>query len=173
MMTKNYLFASVTSTLFLLLVVPLLSTPRWNTGQVVSIVTLSIISLSVGGLVAETFKVLTCRLSSPSSQRNAKAYFMSLACSLLFYTIVAPSITSAINSNDVFSEASASALLALSVGIGGLTTDGFFTLFSKTAFVPTNRPNTNQRGKYQEQHAAPSENEVVDVLLGRSKIGGK
>jgi hypothetical protein len=172
MMAKNYLFASVTSTLFLLLVVPLLSAPQWITGRAVSIATLSFFTVSVGGLVAETFEVVTNRRSSPRSQRNAKGYFMSVASSLLFFTIVAPSITLAINSNGVVNAASASALLALSLGIGGLTTDGFFALFSKTSILPPRNQN-NEKRKIQQQHAIPSENDVVDVLLGKAKLGGK
>lgn len=167
---KNYLFASVTSTLLLLIVVPLLSATHSIT-EAVSIATLSLVSVSVGGLVAETFAIVTARGSSPKSQRNAKTYFMSLVCSLLFITIVAPSLTLALDSSKVANQATASALLALSVGIGGAATDGFFTLFSKTNLVANNH-STSQTGKHQHSHTT-AENGLVDVLLGRAKVGGK
>lgn len=168
MMTKNYLFASMTSALLLFLVVPLLSTPYWITGKVVSIAALSLFSISVGGLVAETFEIVTGRSSYPRSQRNARRYFMSVLTSALLLAIVAPSITAAIDSNDLVSAASASALLGLSLGIGGLTTNGFFALFSKAS-----KPTENHDAKGRTEQDTTSEKNVVDVLLGKAKLGGK
>ncbi len=167
MMTKNYLFVSITSALLLLLVIPLLSAPHWFTGKVVSIVALSLFSVSVGGLVAETFEMAKNR----SSQRNARRYFMSVLSSLLFFAIVAPSMTMAIDSNDYVDVASASALLAFSLGIGGLATDGFFALFSRASNSTPENTNSNDKGRLE--HDATSENDVVDVLLGKAKLGGK
>ena len=170
MTAKNHLYATVAASLFLFLVVPLLES---ITVKAVSIVTLSFFSVSAGGLSAETFEIATNRSATARSQRNAKGYFMSVVCSLLFFAIVTPSITLAIDSNGAVNIASASALLALSLGIGGLVTDGFFALFTKLPVLPAVNPSTKEIGKIQLPHATSPENGVVDVLLGKAKLGGE
>lgn len=167
MTAKNYLFAAVASALFLLLVVPLLSAPAWTSDQAVSIASLSIFSVSVGGTVAETFEIATVRGSILGSLSNARRYFLSVACSTLFYVVAAPSITLAFSSNTVVNLASASALLALSLGIGGLATDGFFALFKIPSTFDV--PNRTEKGEIS-QHASPTEDGVVDALLGKRSV---
>jgi hypothetical protein len=134
-MTKSYLFSAVTSSLFLLLVVPLLTDHFWRSTEMVSVVALSVISIAVGGLTAETFVIVTRKEAVATSTRNAKKYFTSLTSSVLFLAIVAPSIGPAVDSARLVDAASVAILLVLSLALGGLTADGFFALFFAKALT--------------------------------------
>jgi len=130
MMTKSYLFAAVTSTLILLLVVPILNDLSFVPTEFASIAALSVISVAFGGLAAETYVIVKRRTLSAMPGSNAKKYFMSLSCSLFFLAIVAPSIRSAAVSAGVVDAATVVVLLVLSLALGGLTAEGFFAYFS-------------------------------------------
>lgn len=134
MMTKSYLFAALTSTLLLVLVVPLLKDSWWMPTELVSIAVLSVISIAVGGLSAEIYVIVRGRKAATDlSGTNTRKYFMSLISSLLFLTIVAPSIQSMIDSASVVDAATIAFLLILSLALAGLTAQGFFAILSQKA----------------------------------------
>jgi hypothetical protein len=128
--TKNYLFASVTSTLLLGLVVPLLIGPWWIPSELSSIVALSVLSIAVGGLTAETYVIARGRKAAPLSWTNARKYFICLISSSLFLAIVAPSIRPALDSTGVVASATVTVLFVLSLALAGLTSQGFFALIA-------------------------------------------
>src|SRR5487761_1039907 len=133
-MTKSYLFAALTSTLLLVLVVPLLKDSWWMPTELVSIAVLSVISIAVGGLSAEIYVIVRGRKAATDlSGTNTRKYFMSLISSLLFLTIVAPSIQSMIDSASVVDAATIAFLLILSLALAGLTAQGFFAILSQKA----------------------------------------
>lgn len=126
MKTKSYLFATVASTLVLLLVLPVLKNPIWVLTSIMPFLALTTISISVGGLVAETYTIAR----SSATANNAKRYFMSLVCSLLFLAIVAPLIHS---SDGFVGLGTALVLLVLSLALGGLAAEALFSLFPKSS----------------------------------------
>jgi hypothetical protein len=129
---KSYLFAAVTSGLLLLFVVPLLRYPSLSPTEIASMVTLTVISVAIAGLVAESYSMIKRGPSEQISLANAKKYFKCFTCSLLFLAIVAPSIRTAVQSAGLLDVATIAVLLVLSLALGGLTAEGFFGLFSKS-----------------------------------------
>jgi hypothetical protein len=129
--TKSYLFAAVTSGLLLLFVIPLLRDPSLNPTEIVSVGTLTVISVAIAGLIAETFAIMKQNRSQEASLANAKKYFTCFTCSLLFLAIVAPSIRSTVDSAGLLDLSTAVVLLVLSLALGGLMAEGIFTLITR------------------------------------------
>ena len=142
-MTKKYLFAAVMSVLLLTLVVPILQDPSWTPVKIAAAGALSIISISVGGLAAETCEFAKHKSVAALSGIRAKKYFMSLVGSLLFLAIVAPSLQPSVGVLDPAGTASTLVLLTLSVAVAGLTAEGFFAFLA--------RPPTKQNAALKER----------------------
>ena len=177
MMTKSYLFAAVTSTLILLLVVPILNDLSLVPTEFASIAALSVISIAFGGLAAETYVIVKRRTLSAMPDSNAKKYFMSLACSLFFLAIVAPSIRSVADSGGVEDAATVVVLLVLSLALGGLTAESFFAFFSlktptKQNVVRDNGPDlvVARRESNQEEQSGSSQNTLDSSSDGKEKF---
>jgi hypothetical protein len=131
MTTKKYLFAAVMSALLLTLVVPILQDPSWTPVEIAAAGALSIISISVGGLAAETCEFAKLKSFAAMSGIRAKKYFMSLVGSLLFLAIVAPSLQLSVGVLDPAGTATTLVLLTLTVAIAGLTAEGFFAFLAR------------------------------------------
>jgi len=129
MMTKSYLFAAVTSTLLLVLVVPILNDRTLVPSEIASIAALSVISIAIGGLTSEVY-VLARGKKAMDFSNDAKKYFVSLNSSLLFLAIVAPSIQSAFRSASFEDIVAVAVLFILTLALAGLTAQGFFAIIS-------------------------------------------
>ncbi len=130
MIAKSYLFAAVTSGLLLLFVVPLLRYPSLSPTEIASMVTLTVISVAIAGLIAETFAIVKQSTTQEASLANAKKFFTCFTCSLLFLALVAPSIRSTVDSAGLLEVSNAVVLLVLSLALGGLMAESFFALIS-------------------------------------------
>jgi hypothetical protein len=131
MIAKSYLFAAVTSGLLLLFVVPFLRDPSLNPIEIALIGPLTVMSVAIAGLVAESFVIMNHRATQEVSLANAKKFFTCFTCSMLFLAIVAPSIRFTVESTGLLDVATIVVLLVLSLALGGLTAEGFFALVSK------------------------------------------
>jgi hypothetical protein len=163
LLAKCYLFAAVTSTLLLILVVPLLNGPWWMPAELASIASLFVISIAAGGLTAETYVIARGRTTADLFGTSARKYFMSLVCSLLFLVIVAPSIRSAIDSTAVVDAATVAVLVVLSIALAGLTAQGVFAVVSLRAprknAVRENLSRIEQKASSSNSPSSPSHTE--------------
>jgi hypothetical protein len=127
-MTKNYLFAAVTSALLLLLVFPGPERAESIPSEIATIAALSLVSIAIAGLTAEMYEFARSNKSvTQDSGVRAKRYFMSLNASLLFLVIVAPSIRA--GAEGLIGDATLGVLTVFSVALAGLSSEGFFGLF--------------------------------------------
>lgn len=126
MIAKSFLFAAVTSTLLLLVVLPSLPDLRLVPVEIARIASLSVASMAIGGLTAET---LAAKLGPrfDGKKRGEKKYIACLATTLLLFAIVAPSVPSSLNPIGM---ASIGVLSVLSLSLGGLVAEGAHSLLT-------------------------------------------
>jgi hypothetical protein len=195
--TKNYLFASVTSTLILLFVLPTLKDPEWLPTQASTIMALSAISISLGGLAAEAYEIFKCKSGAfVPTLAKAKRYFMSLTGSLFALVSVVPSIQLLVDSLDFIRIVDTMVLLCLSFALSGLTTECFFGLLLLETTTPRKKNNTSQSNTApdptsavnsqvvnareatspsqdpKDEQKVSSQDQIVDVLLGKTTKTG-
>jgi hypothetical protein len=195
--TKNYLFASVTSTLILLFVLPTLRDPEWLPTQASTVIALSAISISLGGLAAAAYEIVKCKSKAfIATLAKSKRYFMSLTGSLFALVSVAPSIPLLVLSPDFIHIVDTMVLLCLSFALSGLTTECFFGLLLLGTTTPRKKKDTSQSntppdptsalnkvGKAREttsssqdpndEQKVSSQDQIVDVLLGKTTKTGE
>jgi hypothetical protein len=162
--TKSYLFAAVSSTFFLFLVLPPEATNSspWLPTHIAVICVLSVLSISAGGLASEAYRIAReSSVTKSSSKISAnKYYLLAVVSSLLFLAVVTPSMQSYVEKWGIAGIATVIVLVILVIALAGLVSEGILSL---AKFRPITTPTTTRQ---TPDEASPSSlpSVTIDVL---------
>jgi uncharacterized membrane protein len=159
--TKSYLFAAVSSTFFIFLVLPpTTNSSPWLPTHIAVICVLSVLSISAGGLASEAYRIAReSSVTKSSSKINAnKYYFLAVLSSLLFLAVVAPSMQSYVEKQGIAGIATVIVLVILVIAVAGLVSEGILSLAKIRPITTTTRQTPDE--------ASPSSlpSVTIDVL---------